>query len=124
MTSARRRARSAATVGTSTTVAGLPAKYLDPNDPEWHDDRRDLAFVREFYDSVPAEVEDAVCRLGRWKRLLAAAEQYAVEQGWVDTAPKREHPIVDRKRMAAAGVPLLQWRQERKRLVALSMRQR
>jgi hypothetical protein len=122
--SVRRRARKAATGPADVPRMGfsaLPADLLDPDAPVWQDDRRDLALLRDLFHGVPVEVEAAVCRLGRWKRLMRAADKYAVEQGWINTSFNGEHPVPDRAKMAEAGLPVMQWRRERKQLVFQSM---
>ncbi|WP_157126938.1 hypothetical protein [Rhodococcus sp. p52] len=99
----------------------MPAELLDPDAPVWQDDRRDLALLRELFTAVPTEVEEAVCRLGRWKRLMRAADKYVVEQGWINAAFNGGHPMPDQMKMAESGFPVMQWRRERKQLVFRSM---
>lgn len=123
--SIRRRARKVAANPAATavaTTAGLPAEFLDPDDPHWHDDDRDLARFRDVSRPLLPEVAAAACRLARWKRLIAAAERFAVEQGWIQMCPGSGLQLPDHRRMAAEGVPLMQWRKERLRLVGASMK--
>lgn len=122
--SVRRRARKAASNPESSAAivpSGLPTEFQNPDDPRWCDDHGDLAPFREWYSSLPVDIEVAVCRLGRWKRLIAAADRFAVERGWVLATRNSEVPLVDRGRLVAEGVPLMQWRKERLRLVGSSM---
>lgn len=124
--SVRRQARKAAAdpagaVAGAVSTSGLPAEFLDPDDPRWHDDDNDLRPYREWAQVIPPDIAAAVCRLGRWKRLISAAERFAIERGWVVTTPGSELQLVDQRRMAAEGVPLMAFRKERRGLVGASM---